>query len=342
MKTSYYALIAVLTTCVACNGGNVDPEQTPVKVKTCQAVTSRTGATLSFSGTVEEKIGVAVGFPAGGTIRSINVVVGQHVSAGQLLATVDQTSASSSHEAAKAMLKQARDAYTRMKTLYDSGSLPEIQWVETQSKLQQAESMERIARKSLDDCSVYSPIAGVVSVKELEVGQQAAPGMPVVKVIDIDNVNVRISVPEAEIAGVKIGQKAEIRVAALNNKLFQGYVAEKGVSADPLSHAYEVKILVRNPASELMPGMVANAIIANDVTCDATITLPVNAVQLDERNNTFVWVADSCYAKRRVVVCGSPTAQGGVTIISGLNQDDEVLIEGQQKVSENTVIEIIR
>lgn len=341
MKGCYYAMIvAVLLSCAACSNGNVESGRLPVKVKTWKVETSERDNVHIFSGTVEEENGTVVGFSMGGTIRSIDVVVGQRVGAGQLLATVDPTSVQSSYEAAKATLEQARDAYERMKQLYDRGSLPEIQWVEVQSKLQQAESMERIARKNLDDCRIYSPFAGAVSAKEMEVGQQAAPGMPVVKIVKIDRVKVKIAVPEAEIAGVKIGQKAEIRIAALGDKAFEGHVVEKGVSASPLSHAYEVKILVANPTFELMPGMVAKTALVAEESLD-TIVLPGHAVQLDEQNRTFVWIADDSRAARRFVECGVPTAHG-VTIRSGLNPGDEVLVEGQQKVSENTIIEIIR
>ncbi|MBQ7893306.1 MAG: efflux RND transporter periplasmic adaptor subunit [Alistipes sp.] len=341
MKGRYYVMIvAAALSCAACTSGNVESGQSPVKVKTWIVSTSENGTARTFSGTVEEENGTAVSFPTGGTIRSIDVIVGQRVGAGQVLATVDPTSVQSSYEAAKATLEQAQDAYARMKQLYDKGSLPEIQWVEVQSKLQQAESMEQIARKNLDDCAIRAPFGGVISAKEMEVGQQAAPGMPVVRVVKIDRVKVKIAVPEAEIADLKVGRKAEIRVAALGDKAFEGHVVEKGVAADPLSHAYEVKLLVMNPTFELMPGMVTKTALAPEESL-AAIVLPGRAVQLDERNRTFVWLVDDGRAVRRFVECGAPTAHG-VTILSGLNPGDEVLVEGQQKVSENTVVEIIR
>lgn len=341
MKISYYALIvAISLSSTACDTDATQREIAPVKVKTRRVAYSDYHATRIFSGTVEEETGTFVSFPMGGTVKSIDVVIGQKVAAGQLLATVDATSVQSSHDAAQALLEQARDAYARMKQLYDKGSLPEIQWVEVQSKLQQAESMERIARKNLDDCKIYAPYAGVVAAKELEVGQQAAPGMPVVKVVKIGRVKVKISVPEAEIADIKTGQQATISVAALKERNFSGRVVEKGVTANPLSHAYEVKVLVDNPSGELMPGMVTKTELAAEGSPTA-IVLPGHVVQLDERNRTFVWVSENGRASRRVVECGMPTADG-VVIRSGLGTNDEVLIEGQQKVSENTVIEIIR
>lgn len=333
-------IAAIMLSCTACGSDSGKPEIAPVKVKTWKVAYSGNPVARTFSGTVEEETGTFVSFPMGGTVKSIDVVIGQKVAAGQLLATVDATSVQSSHDAAQALLEQARDAYGRMKQLYDKGSLPEIQWVEVQSKLQQAESMERIARKNLDDCKIYAPYAGVVAAKELEVGQQAAPGMPVVKVVKIGRVKVKISVPEAEIADIKTGQQATISVAALKERNFSGRVVEKGVTANPLSHAYEVKVLVDNPSGELMPGMVTKTELAAEGSPTA-IVLPGHVVQLDERNRTFVWVSENGRASRRVVECGMPTADG-IVIRSGLGTNDEVLIEGQQKVSENTVIEIIR
>ena len=156
----------------------------------------------------------------------------------------------------------------------------------------------------------------------------------------IGRVKVKISVPEAEIADVKIGRQATIGVAALKGRTFSGRVVEKGVAADPLSHAYEAKLLVDNPSGELMPGMVTKTELANEES-SAAIVLPGHVVQLDERNRTFVWVAENGRASRRVVECGAPTADG-VAIRSGLGAGDEVLVEGQQKVSENTVVEVIR
>ena len=89
--------------------------------------------------------------------------LGDRVAKGQLIATVDPFSMQSSYDAAKASLAQAEDAYRRMKELYDKGSLPEIKWVEVQSKLQQAKSMEEVARKNLDDCKLYAPFSGIIS-----------------------------------------------------------------------------------------------------------------------------------------------------------------------------------
>lgn len=95
----------------------------------------------------------------------MHVHLGQQVNAGQLIATLDPTSMQNSYQAAQAVLEQAEDAYRRMKELHDKGSLPDMKWVEVQSKLEQARSMEQIAKRKLDDCRLYAPFSGIIAEK---------------------------------------------------------------------------------------------------------------------------------------------------------------------------------
>lgn len=130
---------------------NRTAEERAVKVKVMQVSSASKEAGGHFSGTVEEENGTALSFAVTGTVKTVHFHLGQHVAKGQLLATLDPVSMQSSHDAAKASLEQAEDAYRRMKELHDKGSLPEIQWVEVQSRLRQARSMEEIASKNLKE-----------------------------------------------------------------------------------------------------------------------------------------------------------------------------------------------
>ena len=143
-------LLFGLTSCQ--NNGDKQTTMSPVKVKVLRVFSSEIDGTERFSGTVEEANSTSLSFSIMGTVKTVHVGLGDRVAKGQLIATVDPLSMQSSYDAAKASLEQAEDAYRRMKELYDKGSLPEIKWVEMQSKLQQAKSMEEVARKNLDDC----------------------------------------------------------------------------------------------------------------------------------------------------------------------------------------------
>lgn len=333
-------LTVSLFSLIALAGCQDTPEQTlkseAIKVKVMQVTTGPNTPHRRFSGTVEAENGTVLSFPVMGTIQTINITLGQHVNKGELLATLDPVSIQSSYTAANASLEQAEDAYRRMKTLHDKGSLPEMQWVEVQSKLKQARSMKEIAEKNLKDCKLYAPFEGVIAEKSIEVGQNVTPGIPIAKLVTANQLKVKIAVPETEIANVALTQKAEITVPALKDKNFSGTVAEKGIVAHPLSRSYDVKIRIQNSGTGLMPGMVTEVLLNNNATqASEQCIIPAHIVQLDENNHSFVWIEKEGKASKRVINCGDFTANG-VTVISGLQKGDRIIIEGQQKVCEGT------
>lgn len=330
----YYDMAIVLS-CVILMAGCKRQETSapvPVSVKVVAVKHSVVSGGQTFSGTMEESTGSTLSFPVAGTIQSVMVSEGQRVSKGDLIATLNEASLRDAHDAAAATLEQAEDAYRRMKQLYDSHSLPEMQWVEAQSKLKQAQSVERIAAKNLSDGRLYAPFSGAISEKSVEVGHNVVPGQPVVRLVTINQVKVCVSIPENEIAHINIGQMVNISVSALNGKRFSGKIVEKGIMAHPLSRSYEVKAIIGNPSGELMPGMICTMSIDNGKT-NSAIILPISVIQTDERNRTFVWVNDNGKARKKIVQTGLLT-RNGVVVSSGISGGDEVIVEGQQKVSE--------
>ena len=214
----------------------------PVKVKVVSVQTETYASPKRYSGTVEEKNGTSLSFATAGTVQTIHVRLGQQVNARQLIATLDPTSTQNSYQAAQAVLEQAEDAYRRMKELHDKGSLPDMKWVEVQSKLEQARSMEQIAKRKLDDCKLYAPFPGIIAEKSMEAGENVAPGMSVARLVTASSLVVKISVPETEMSSVQTGQKAEVTIKSLEGETFIAQIIEKGVVANPLSRTYEVKL----------------------------------------------------------------------------------------------------
>ena len=332
------ALLVGSAVCAGCGNTSKDVSQTPepVKVKTIRVESSEMNESRRFSGTVEEENGSVLSFSVMGTLKDIYVGLGSRVKKGQLIAQVDQASMESSYRAAKASMEQAEDAFQRMKELHDKGSLAEIKWMEVQSQYRQACSMEEIARKNLEDCKLYAPFDGVIAEKSAEIGQNVAPGVPVVKLVTAGQLRISIPVPESEIVHVEVGQQASVCVSALEDGRFTGRVTEKGIKAHPLSRSYLVKIRPDRTVQGLMPGMVA------EVSLEAghggqVFVIPASILQTDENNHTFVWLRSEGKAVRRVVECGDFTSQG-VTVLSGLVAGDEIIVEGQQKVCEGTPV----
>lgn len=321
-----------------CSNATPKDEERVILVKTVSVSPSNKICSNSYVGLVEEELSSSLSFQSIGNIESIYVGEGQRVGKGQLLATLNKANLKSTYDIALSTLNRAKDGYERMKLLHDNGSLPEIKWVEIQSTLQQAISSEQIAKKSLQNAELRAPYAGIISKKNAEVGSNVIMGMGVFTLVKTDNVNIKISVPENEISKVKIGDEVSINVSALGNKIFNAKITEKGVAGDILSHTYEARIRLNNPKSELLPGMVCNVSILKEGET-ANIVLPNNAVQINHNGERFVWLAEKGVAVLRTVIV-SGLLGDGVIISSGLVDGDNVIIEGNNKVSQGMKIKV--
>lgn len=309
------------------------PAGTTVRVMTVSD--SRSHYEQNYSGTVEEESSASLSFQAAGSIRQVYVSDGMSVKKGQKLAELDPVSLQNAYEAALSTLKQAKDAYKRYEQLHKKGSLTEIQWTEVQTKLQQASAMEGIARKNLENAVLKAPFDGIIADKKIETGVTVLPGAPVMKIVTIDRVNVKIPVPENEIADTRIGQEASLVVPALKNKKFSGRITEKSVTANPISRTYNVKIDIENPEHELMPGMVCKVDIKEENNHLAGIVIPNSCVQIDYAGQAFVWLVRNGMATKRIITVGGLTENGSL-VTNGLDGGEKLIVEGSQKVSEGS------
>lgn len=340
-------LLVMNSMVVGCSSPQEVKKDTPVRVQTetvCPSdVNEQAGA---YVGEVEAESSTAVSFTGSGTVVKVLVSEGQHVSKGQLIALMDETQNRNAMMAAEAMMTQAQDAYDRMKMLHESQSLSEMDWVEVQSKVQQARSSLEMTKKSLENCRLVAPCSGVIGSKMIEAGMTVLPAQPVCNILDISRVKVKISVPEKEVA--QVAHKATISVDALGGECYESIDMERGVTADALSRTYEVRYLVNNHDGRLLPGMVCEVNVESgalsvergglSVERGRALTLPITAVQRGADGKMFVWTVRECHAHRTNVKVGK--AQGNRIIIEdGIHVGDIVVTKGYQKLSEGRMIE---
>lgn len=340
MKTGVGYLFGLLAAVAAsgCSEGQATHAVAPVRVKTLTVEAGVAQCGRTYSGTVEEQSGTSLSFAGVGTVRSVDVSEGQFVAAGQLIGTLDETSARNAYEAALAAKEQALDAQGRMRMLHDAGSLADIKWIEVQTQVRQAQASERIAKKALDDTRLYAPFGGYVAQKNVEAGANVVVGMPVVKLVTIDEVKVKISVPEGDIAAIRVGMPIQVSVGALGGRIFSGKVTERGVSADAISRSYEVKAAVPNPRHELLPGMIAEVVVGGGAPeAGGAIAIPARIVQLNADNRTFVWTVEGGRARKAFVKTGENVGDM-VVVLDGLGVGDTVIALGQQKVSSGMAV----
>ena len=346
MKKVLWMLLSVMLLGSSCQQQSAKSGmKAPTRVKTQVVSPGMVDNAQTYVGIVEEREATAVSFTGMGIIKRMLVNEGQAVSKGQLIAEMDDTQARNLLSGAEAQMTQANDALARFKMLHDNGSLPEVKWVEIQSKVAQAKSQLEVARKNLADCRLVAPVSGIIGKKLIGVGETALPSQAVVSILDISTVKVKVAVPEAEVGGINAHTPTSIQVEAINGS-YQGGQIEKGVQADALTHTYDIRINVANADRKLLPGMVANVRFVSDGSqAIGSKMIPVTAVQkktvstsLQADGSLFVWtVGKDSMAHRSTVTIGQ-TQGNYVCVIDGLNVGDRIVTEGYQKLSEGTKV----
>ena len=321
-----------------CGQQKEQQSKAPVRVKTQVVSPGMIDNAQTYVGIVEEREATAVSFTGMGVVKRVLVNEGQAVNRGQLIAEMDDTQARNLLSGAEAQMTQANDALQRYGMLHDNGSLPEVQWVEIQSKVAQAKSQLEVARKNLADCRLTAPVGGIVGHRQIGAGETALPSQAVVSILDISTVKVKVAVPEAEISGIHPDTHSTIKVEATGLS-YEGGRIEKGVQADALTHTYDIRINVANGERKLLPGMVASVrFISEGSQGISAKTIPVTSVQKNMDGSLFVWTVDKDKKAHRTTVTIGSTQGNYLSVIDGLNIADRIVTEGYQKLSEGTEV----
>ena len=275
-------------------------------------------------------------------------------------------------EEARIDLNRSEDEYKRMRFLVERKSLPPNDFQKVEAAYNSAQERYRMAvegtrledrnaamaqalaakaqaseeSKRLGDTRLLAPITGNISMRRVDPGQTVAAGATVLSIVNLNPVKVRVGVPEAEIGKFTRGAKADISLPSLEGRSFEGQVEIIGVSAEAASRTYAVKIVVPNPGAVLLAGMVAEArIFASTNTGPAkekVLTIPGEAIVRDPQGvpNVYVYHPDRNRVYARRIEVGLPIG-GEVQIRSGLNGDEKIVVAGQQKLREGTLVQIV-
>ncbi|HVN49220.1 MAG TPA: efflux RND transporter periplasmic adaptor subunit, partial [Bacteroidota bacterium] len=321
------------------NAENKNADAVKVEVEQVKAVNA--SQTFAYSGTIEESEMIPLSFSSLGTVSQVFISEGSIVKKGQLLATLDNTTYRNAYAMAHATEQQAVDAYDRLTPMHKNGNLSEVKYVEVETGLHQAKAAAAIAKKSLDDCNLYATTDGVVGKRAIDVGMVAMPNLTSITIVKIAKVFARVSVSENEIASIKKGQIATIKVGALEDTEYKGKVEEIGVMADPIAHTYKIKIGIVNTNHEIKPGMICTVQI-NTAVGKRGVVVPSQSVMVDETGKTFVFMLDASgkQAFRKYIKTGK-LLNNGVEVTEGIEYGATVVTAGQHKLADHSFVSII-
>ena len=260
---------------------------------------------------------------------------GQRVTAGQTILKVDDTQARNALQGAEAALQHAQDGYDRVAAVHEKGVVSDQKMVEISSQLQQAKSLYEAAKQQLEECTLTAPCEGVVDGLEVVTGQTIIPGTKLCTILDVSAYSVRFTVPENEIGS--LADKGTVECAAVGAVL-PITVTEKGITANAVTHTYEVVARINGRVEGLKSGMVAKVKVKGERLKDeGDIVIPAKCILLKPEGHT-VWVMEKGTAVRRAIEIDGYRADG-VRVANGLTIGDTLITEGYQKLYNGCKVE---
>lgn len=310
---------------------------------------------LGYVGDLEAEAEIRVFSAVPDRIISLHVAEGDRVKKGDIIATVRADmltqgvrQALGGLDAARAGRDALADQVERLRRLSGSGAVSssqllgvESQFAGAEAQVRQLEALLGQARQRKGDSVVRAPIAGVIGQTFLEVGDFAAPQIPVCTVVAMDRLRVALRVPEADLPHLAVGQPVELRVAVDDGPPLAATVSRIGPVLERVSRTASLEIDLDNADHALRPGLLVRARVLvesrDGVPLVQKSVLTVTAERRDGISLYRAVVSESGVARERLVRIGLEEG-ARVEVLEGLAPGDLLVVEGQHLLADGDPI----
>lgn len=284
---------------------------------------------VELQGTVDAKNNVQVSPKSGGVITAVYVKEGDQVRAGQAIAKVDDQIMRESIAEVRTQLSLANTIFEKQAALWKQQIGTEIQYLQAKNNKEALERKLSTLNAQLGQSTVTAPISGVVDQVAVKVGQSAAPGVGLVRIVNLSQLKVVAKVSDTYSGSVRKGDPVMIRFPDLNREI-KSQISFVSTSVDPLSRTFTIEAPLPSDNS-LKPNMLAQVKI-NDQNVPNAIVIDQNLIQNTE-NGQLVYVAVNEGGKKVAKAKPIKTGQsydGRIAVMQGLQSGDQVVTTGYQ------------
>ncbi len=216
---------------------------------------SERSLTLTVPGEVEAHRDAMLAAPMGGYVERVMVEEGDRVKKGQILASVDRAVHAVRLDRAKVELASAERELARAKSL--GTSIPRAEIDSATDRVEMAKANLRELELNVSRSIVGAPFAGYVAKVDAEVGEVAAPGAPLMRLVQLKPVNVSVALSDRDVNIARVGGSAKIQLDARGSQ-FEGKITSISRAANLKTRSFEALIEIPNEDEQLLPGMIAS------------------------------------------------------------------------------------
>lgn len=334
----------------------------PVAITATEAQEQTWAATIEAVGTVTAVNGIAVSAEVAGVVQSIRFRSGERAAAGTVLVTLDSVMDQAELRTLEAQRDLAETELARGRELFGSEVMAKSQFDRLESAAAQAAARVEAQRALIAKKTIRAPFAGVLGIRQANLGQYVSPGTPLVTLQSLDPIYVNFALPEQRLGSLAVGQPVSSDVDAFPDASFDGRITAIEPRVDESTRSFNVQATFRNADSRLQPGLFARVRMAMP-TSRTYVVIPQTAVSFNPYGNSVYVVRDAAapalggttpqptdgahatpdaqgptlVVTRRLIKTG-PTRGDFVAVTEGLTPGERVATSGLLKLRNDAVV----
>ena len=308
---------------------------TPVPVEVAYPIREDIYATYRATTTIASDMDAPVLTRVQGEVVQLLVEEGDRVLKGQALARLDGERLRLDMLVAKANLNKGRKEFDRYSDLAKRGLVSESMFDGLKYDVVALQATYELKKLNYDYSEIRAPISGVVSSRDIKVGQNVSANSVTFRITDTAELVAYLQIPQADLAKFSAGHSARLRVDSMPDTEFAATIVRISPTIDTRNGTFRATAFVDNKDGYLVPGMFARFTVSYEKHEDA-LTVPSNAIVEEDDEMTVYVVADG-EVTQRIVTTGI-SANGQVEVLSGLAEEEEIVVIGHSGLRDGSKV----
>ncbi len=276
----------------------------------------------------------------GGTVIAIYVKEGQRVTAGQTLVQLDDSSIKNSIDELNTQLTLAITTFERQERLWNQKIGSEMQFLQAKAQKESLENNLATLKTQAKKMKISAPFSGIIDEIFPRNGELTNPQMPIVRLLNLDNVYVEADVTETYLPVLKVGTETVVNFPSIHKKI-ESKVAQIGNYINPDNRSFKTRINLSNKDQSIKPNLLAD-IKFLDFKADGVI-IPSTIVQQDQNGNNYVFTIKTENGEHTVVkniITAAKEYNNEIYVSEGLAENDTIVNEGARQVQAGEIVKI--
>lgn len=297
---------------------------------------------IELQGNVDTKQNITIMPEMSGLLTQVFVKEGQQVSAGQILAKIDDGGISQQIQQMQVQEQLAKTTFERQSRLWDQKIGSEIQYLQAKANYDAQRKAISSMQQTLAKTTIRAPFSGTIDDVITEQGNVVTPGMTqLFRLVSLKDMYINVDVPENYLTSITKGTEVLIDFPVLSEKI-ESTIRQTSSYINPANRSFSIEIPVSSKSPNIKPNLTAKIKI-NDYTSKNAILVPLSVLSENQNGEQYVMIVeksdDGLIAKRRTITTGKASGDF-IEITAGLNEGDQVITAGARTVKEGQLIDI--